>query len=366
MGNHPYKGRPDFQFWKSAPGAGSADELDPVVGTSMAINKDDKVVTAGSCFAAHLARYLPKGGLTHFVTESGHPAIAAELRRKHNYGVFSARYGNIYTGRQLRQLLERAYGIFHPLETHWRYGDNAVVDPFRPQIQPKGFVHPDELLADQAQHFAAVRHAIERMDYFVFTLGLTEAWIDRRDGAVFPLAPGVVAGVFDSDLHRFHNFTVDEVVEDMDSAFALIRRNNPKARFLLTVSPVPLNATAVSRHVLVSNTYSKSVLRVAAECLCAKWDNAEYFPSYEIITAPHLRGRYFAADHRSVLEEGVEHVMRVFFRHYSLEPAPLTLARPNKETGSRVDGQETATDAYLRDMEDLIQVLCDEEAITNS
>jgi len=362
MGNHPYRGQPDFQFWRSAPGADSGDELDPVVGASFAITKADKVVTAGSCFATHLARYLPIGGLTHFVTEPGHPSIPAELRRKHNYGVFSARYGNIYTGRQLRQLLERAYGLFQPVETHWQYGDNAVIDPFRPQIQPKGFVNLDELTADQAQHLSAVRRAIESMDYFVFTLGLTEAWIDRRDGAVLPLAPGVVGGVFDSDIHRFHNFTVDEVVQDMDNALALIRRHNPAAKFLFTVSPVPLNATAVPRHVLVSTTYSKSVLRVAAEYLCAKWENAEYFPSYEIITAPHVRGRYFAADHRGVIEEGVEHVMRIFFRHYSAEPEPLSLAAPSAGQGSG----ETATDSHLRDMEDLIQVLCDEEAITNA
>jgi hypothetical protein len=366
MGNHPYKGQPDFQFWKSASGARSADELDPVVTTNFAIKKDDKIVTAGSCFAGHLAQHLAAGNFTHFVTEPGHPAISAELRRKYNYGVFSARYGNIYTGRQLRQLLERAYGIFHPVETHWRHGDNAVIDPFRPQIQPNGFLNVKELLADQSQHFSAVRLAIETMDYFVFTLGLTEAWIDRRDGAVLPLAPGVAGGVFDPDVHQFHNFTVDEVVQDIDSAFTLIRQHNTSAKFLLTVSPVPLNATAMARHILVSTTYSKAVLRVAAEYVCAKWDNAEYFPSYEIITAPHVRGRYFATDHRSVLDEGVEHVMRVFFRHYSSDHEALPLVVSTNEGHICAAEQKGVTGVHLRNMESLIQVLCDEEAITNS
>jgi|GEM_PF-4974093 len=31
-------------------------------------------------------------------------------------------------------------------------------------------------------------------EVFVFTLGLTETWIRRSDGAVLPIAPGVVAG----------------------------------------------------------------------------------------------------------------------------------------------------------------------------
>ena len=40
----------------------------------------------------------------------------------------------------------------------------------------------------------------------------------------------------------------------------------------------------------------------------------DYFPSYEIITHPAYRGRFFAANLRSVLPEGVDHVMAQFFR----------------------------------------------------
>ena len=35
--------------------------------------------------------------------------------------------------------------------------------------------------------------AFRDLDVFVFTLGLTEAWVAKADGAVFPLAPGVVS-----------------------------------------------------------------------------------------------------------------------------------------------------------------------------
>ena len=40
---------------------------------------------------------------------------------------------------------------------------------------------------------------------------------------------------------------------------------NPKARLVLTVSPVPLAATASGSHVLPATIYSKSVLRAAAQ-----------------------------------------------------------------------------------------------------
>ena len=61
----------------------------------------------------------------------------------------------------------------------------------------------------------------------VFTLGLTEAWVSADDGAVFPAAPGTVAGEFDPARHRFVNFTVDEVVADLDGMIEALRAINP-------------------------------------------------------------------------------------------------------------------------------------------
>lgn len=352
---HPYLGKPDFQFWKSAPGSRDPGELDPVTATSFRIGTKDRVVTAGSCFAQHVARHLVLAGLNHHVTEPGHPILPPEIRAAFNYGVFSARYGNLYTTRQLRQLIDRAYGRFEPAADFWDRPDGRVADPFRPQIQPKGFVSRPEARLDRERHLAAVRRALEEMDVFVFTLGLTEAWIDRRDGAVLPLAPGVAAGHYDPGSHLFQNFGSAAVIEDLNRSIEAIRAKNPKVRILLTVSPVPLNATALERHVLVSTTYSKAVLRVAAEEIAASWPKVDYFPSYEIITAPQVRGRYFAADARAVLEEGVRHVMGVFFRHYTSVVPAEAAAPPAPPT----------VDPHLAEMDEVIQTLCDEEAISS-
>lgn len=353
---HPYVGKPDYQFWKNASGSLDAAELDPVTAPKFQIDVQDRVVTAGSCFAQHVARHLTQAGLNHHVTEPGHAVLPPEVRTRFNYGVFSARYGNIYTTRQLLQLLRRAYSEFDPLDALWEREDGRAVDPFRPQIQPDGFFCAAEARRDRNRHLAAVRRAVEDTDVFVFTLGLTEAWGDRRDGAVYPLAPGVAGGVFDPERHVFHNFGPAEVAADLEAALGLIRAHNPRVRVLLTVSPVPLNATAVARHVVVSTAYSKAVLRVAAEQVCANAETVDYFPSYEIITAPQVRGRYFAADARSVLEEGVEHVMGVFFRHYCPALAQERPATCAPETAPR--------DRHLEEMETAMAVLCDEELIS--
>ena len=56
-----------------------------------------------------------------------------------------------------------------------------------------------------------------------------------------------------------------------------LKRLNPGVRVLLTVSPVPLIATYEPRHVLVSTTYSKSVLRVAAEQVMRRHDWVDFY-----------------------------------------------------------------------------------------
>jgi hypothetical protein len=79
-----------------------------------------------------------------------------------------------------------------------------------------------------------------------------------RDGAVFPLCPGVLGGTFDKRRHEFVNLDVEDVVADVTAFVSELRAVNPEARVILTVSPVPLIATAEPRHVLVSTIASKS------------------------------------------------------------------------------------------------------------
>jgi hypothetical protein len=350
---HPYKNAPEYRMWRKAVAEPGRFAVDPVVKFPFSISPTDKVVTAGSCFAQHIARHLKNSGFNFYVTEPGHEALDDDTRSKFGYGLFSARYGNIYTARQLRQLIERAYGEFTPADDAWQGKDGRWFDPFRPTIQPDGFATREEFDLDRQQHFAAVRKALESLDIFVFTLGLTEAWVSAEDGAAYPICPGVAAGAFDPERHVFKNFSVLEIIADMTAVIERLRQINPRSRVILTVSPVPLMATAEDRHVLVATTYSKSVLRVAADELSRALPDVAYFPSYEVITGNHARGRYFAEDLRSVREVGVEHVMRLFFRHATTgapqarqkpRPAERAKARPNARPGARPNAGTDARD----------------------
>jgi hypothetical protein len=273
-------------------------------------------VTAGSCFAQHIARYLRNNGFNYLVAETALSSMPAELAERYSYGMFSARYANIYTTRQLVQLFDRAYGVFDPEDDAWR-SDRGWHDPFRPFIQPGGFTSREELAADREGHLRAVRRLFEQGDCFIFTLGLTECWESVADGAILPACPGTSGiGFFDPDRYRFRNFTAAEVAADLSAFVAKLRGVNAGVKIILTVSPVPLIATMEDRSVIVSTAYSKAVLRVAAEEVARGHDRVAYFPSYEIITSNYSRGSYYADDLREVREAGVSRVMGLFLKYY--------------------------------------------------
>ncbi len=154
------------------------------------------------------------------------------------------------------------------------------------------------------------------MNVFIFTLGLTEAWVDKRTGRVFPTAPGTIAGDFDPGIYEFKNFSYDEIRADFVEFLDLVRARNPDLKIILTVSPVPLTATATDNHVLVATTYSKSVLRAVAGSLADAYPDVDYFPSYEMIASPLSLGFFYEANMRAVNPGGVAAVMVFFFEQH--------------------------------------------------
>lgn len=344
---NPYANLPDHHFWRRSVSNVDRQDFDPVTATRFTIDRNARIATAGSCFAQHISRKLDEAGFNYLVTESGADLPAAE-RAAGQYGVFSARYGNIYTTRQLRQVFDAAFGHWTPAEPAWVRPDGRFVDPFRPQVEPEGFDSPAAVAAAREAHLRCVRAMFEQADVFVFTLGLTEAWFSKVDGAVFPLAPGVVAGPFDGERHGFVNFGVAEVEADLRHVLAGLKAVNPGVKVLLTVSPVPLIATYEDRNVLVATTYSKSVLRVAAEAVMRDTPWVDYFPSYEIVTGSFNFGAYYGEDAREVNAMGVAHAMRAFLHNYVPDRAPSRPAVPPVAQPARHSPAG---------------VICDEEAI---
>lgn len=332
---HPYSEGPDRMFWRSGVvanrGAGLAELFRPTV----PVTAETAIATAGSCFAQHIGRWLTRAGVRVLDAEPAPSIMPDDIAMTFGYRLFSGRYGNIYTARQLRQFLDEIIAGQVDPRFVWQGPKGGYVDAFRPTTEPEGIPTVEEVLLHRDYHLEKTAQMLREAEVFIFTLGLTEAWEDIETRRVFPICPGVAGGTFDPGQHRLRQFRYGEVLEDLAAILAALRRFNPAMKMILTVSPVPLTATATDDHVLTATMHAKATLRAAAGDYAADTQGVDYFPSFELVTSHATGGPWFKPNLRSVAEAGVEMVMGHFLAAHGLTAADQ--AAPGTDRDEDVD-----------------------------
>ncbi len=343
MARSPYTNIGKKRFWKHGVENSDPLSLNGIHSPAWEIHATDTIVTMGSCFAQHIARWLRARSFNVPFYDT-----SENIKARH----FSANYGNIYTVKQARQLVEEVLGRRECSEASWE-AKNGFTDPLRPNVFAEPISDGDTVKSLRQQHLEAVRQALKNLDILVFTLGLTEAWRIKACQTVLPSAPGVVAGSYEPDRYEFVNFKYPEIMADLQGFCDAIRevREGADFKLLLTVSPVPLTATAVDRHVLQSSIYSKSVLRAVAGDFAEENNFADYFPSFEIVNNPAARSSFFEDNFRAVRSDSVETVMDLFSKAYFAmnadTPPPEQAPAPNALIGNEdVDCEEALLEGF--------------------
>ncbi len=339
----PYTNLPSRAYWKT--GVENGDPLKPagLYKKKFPILATDQIATAGSCFAQHIARHMVAHGFSVLDTEPPPPDLPQKVAQDFGYNLYSARFGNIYTSRQLLQLAQEATDRRSPENWIWEK-NGRFFDGLRPSVEPNGHATIEKVILHRQNHLRHVKRMLSEVDVFIFTFGLTETWEHIGSGTVFPTAPGIIAGQFDPAIFRFKNLTFTEVMQDFLAFRDILREIKPDARLLVTVSPVPLTATASGDHVLPATVYSKSVLRAVAGELYQQFDDIDYFPSFEIIAAHPSRGAFYETNLRSVAAEGVSVVMNSFFA----EHIPPKAAEPEKASAADAVCEEALLEAFSK------------------
>lgn len=341
---NPYKTLSSDKFWKLAVAERSLFDIESLWSPKFPITKEDKISTFGSCFAQHIGKALRNNGYNWYITETGPKDISEATAKKYNYNVFSVRTGNIYTTTLLKQLVSWSLKGEPAPDEAWEKSDRYI-DPFRPAIEPNGFATKEEMLRSRNKMIHSFKECLTKSDVFVFTLGLTESWSHKSKGHEYPMCPGTIGGEFSPEDHLFINQTYEQVKQGLMESINIIRLHNPNIKFILTVSPVPLTATKSENHVLVATIESKSVLRAVAGAVSRELSFVDYFPSYEIISAPPFKGVFFEPNMRSINPAGVRFVMDAFFR-------PARNYNTNSKTVAQSAEQKTESD-----------VVCEEELL---
>lgn len=342
---HPYASLPARAFWRSGVAGRSARGVEDVWRPKFEINPATPIATFGSCFAQHIGAALRSRAFNWLQTEPPPRALSPENAKAHGYDLFTCRTGNIYSAKMLRQWTDWAFGRDRPADEVWDSGGRWF-DPFRPTLEPGGFASREEARALRDFTRRAFARTVESADIFVFTLGLTEGWRHRDLGYEYQICPGTREGAFDAQAHVFHNADYGEILADLGGAMETMGHANPNLKFLLTVSPVALAATASGHHVLVATAESKAILRAVAGALARSRANVDYFPSYELVSSAALTGDRFAPDRRNASPEGVAEVMDVFFASLGAEPDPAREPERTPEAAADARCDEELLEAF--------------------
>ncbi|WP_298676010.1 GSCFA domain-containing protein [uncultured Lentibacter sp.] len=349
MSDTPYSAQPPQAFWRTAVADPGCWGYEGLFRSKWKLPANAGFATYGSCFAQHISRAVQANGKPWINAEPAPASASPALAKRYNYGVYSARTANIYTARMLALWVALAQdGALCDTIEIWEDA-GRFRDSLRPTLEPEGFASRAECLEMLRSTARAFARSAKQAQVFVFTMGLTEGFAHATTGQPYALCPGTVAGRYDPTEHHFVNDGYPAVLKSMKKAIRGLRSLNPALKILLTVSPVPLTATATSDHVLLATQYSKSVLRAVATDLAASAPFIDYFPSYEIIAAPPTRGQFFEPNLRSVAPEGVALVMRHFFAGMRFTKKPLA-AQDESAQDAAIRAEAAAEDLACEDI----------------
>ena len=247
------------------------------------IGKDNKILSFGSCLARHVTNFLHKKG------------FSVLGREKVETSSHIIRFGE---------------GIVNTF---------SILQQLQWAIEGKNFDHlywfgPNkEIALPGEEERRATRDLILEADTFILTLGVSEIWYDKVSGEAFWRA--IPAELFDENRHGFRISTVEENVKNIAETIKIIRKTNPCANVIVTVSPVPLMATFRNVSCISASSVSKAILRVAVdEVVRAADENVHYFPSYEIVKEFFVDP--FLDDNRHPKPEVIDTVMQAFERNF--------------------------------------------------
>jgi len=346
----PYDSLPSKSFFPQLANTNGDLFLKPEDG--LRIGPGDKIISFGSCFASKIKTICKRLNLNYLHKEdlSIHDTNKIRLEKVEN---FSLNYGNIYTSKHFLQLIKRTLNKDPSLPRVINDKENRKRNSFRPNVL--SYDNEVTLRKDDSNHLVNIYDAIKESSTLVFTLGLTEHWIDKATSLCLPQVPGCGLGDFDNHNFEFRNSELFEVVDEIIESIELLKTINKNLSVILSLSPVPLVATYTKVSAVEANIYSKSLLRQAI-ALVLKKDISKlfYFPSFEIMTNPHFLNLNFKNNKRTVSDYGLNLIIKQFNQKFvGIELGELNEFKPAQKIEVSFNGED----------KNIFNPSCDEENI---
>lgn len=282
------------------------------------VRRSEAVFAVGSCFAREVEEALSGLGFevpTRCDAIFGQPPL--EHDEKHNPGARPRAYLNRYNSMSMLDEFRHLLGHAPELEQgllSYPLDRGTTADLHYTQSLRQ--VDTPTTLARRQRVREHLGPLLRNSRVFVLTLGMAECWYDAEAGRYLNNTPG--PRVLDAYGERLsvHLTRFEQHLAALRGLHELLTQTHGEDfRLVITVSPVPLERTFLAQDVVVTNNYSKSMLRAVAQEFAAAHANVDYFPSYELVSYADPQTSW-AWDHRHVTPALVAHIMSLFARHY--------------------------------------------------
>lgn len=247
------------------------------------ISKETNITAFGSCFAGNVSRFLLQKGYKVNAHSWDH---------------------NLSDVIRIDEIMVHTPALLAQFE--WAFNDKPLGSIFIGSAEEK---------AQTYHSLEACKSIIKRTDFFIITLGLTEAWYDKDcQQYLWKFVPNKKLDPkrFES---RFVSFS--ENLNNLEQIYTLIKLNKPESKILFTLSPIPLLGSYHGKSVVCANTASKATLRAVLHEFISDKKNDEnlfYFPSYELVN--NYIDSPWKDDYRHITPETVETIMSIFGQYY--------------------------------------------------
>lgn len=241
------------------------------------------ILFLGSCFADEVGGICQGLGFNAQVNPFGvlyNPlSVANALQRLHS--------GKPFSHEEVIQTGEEFYCTFSHNTEYWSHSET-------------------ELLERVNQALKAAREHFLEAQWIVISLGT--AWVYR-----YRKTQEVVANCHKLPSQLFDRYCLS--VEAASKCLTDLLQAFPDKQFIFTVSPL--------RHLkdgLHGNQLSKSTLLLAVDQVCERFDNAHYFPAYEILLDELRDYRFYKEDMMHPTDQAVRYIWEKFVE-FAIDPA---------------------------------------------
>ena len=245
------------------------------------IGLKDSILTTGSCFADQFGRWLETNKFDVLINPYGT-----------NYNPISIHKTLIdSTTLALDDRLSVALrGIWHHFDYHSQWSSHQKED----------------LTASIKKIQHQVNQYMKKMDVLIITYGTAWIYQHKTQNSIVSNCHKVPATEFEKRL-----LTVEEIMDSFKQLYDVVKAIRPDIRIIVTVSPV--------RHIkdtLVLNSVSKATLRLACHHLSNRYEEVDYFPSYEIMMDDLRDYRFYDRDKIHPSEEAIDYISHKFSDQY--------------------------------------------------